>query len=98
MKRLAFSIKPIDETWEKLAKNLHVGARARALRVLALWTRVLRMLTLLCAQELGRCVDTGKTIEHAGAQARFLRFTNRKRIYVFIHRFLQSETAHRDAS
>lgn len=39
MKRLAFSIKPIDETWEKLAKNLHVGARARALRVLALWTR-----------------------------------------------------------
>lgn len=41
MKRLAFSIKPIDETWEKLAKNLHVGtqARARALQVLTLWAR-----------------------------------------------------------
>ena len=41
MKRLAFSIKPIDETWEKLAKNLHVGAQARvwALRVRALWAR-----------------------------------------------------------
>ena len=41
MERLAFSIKPIDETWEKLAKNLHVGAQARvwALRVRALWAR-----------------------------------------------------------
>lgn len=41
MKRLAFSIKPIDETWEKLAKNLHVGAQARVwtLRVRALWAR-----------------------------------------------------------
>lgn len=41
MKRLAFSIKPIDETWEKLAKNFHVGAQARAWarRVLTLWAR-----------------------------------------------------------